>query len=66
MRGLDEPLLANMVPNVVAVASDKEVRNLPPGVSHLDLNDTSAVADYIEPSAGLWRTPSPHTAMEDA
>ena len=64
-ESLDEPLLANIVPNVVAVVSDKEVRNLPPGVSHLDLNDTSAVADYIEQRWSL-ADPSPHTAMEDA
>lgn len=64
-EGLEEPLLANTASNVVAVASDDEIRNLNPGISRLDINDASAVADFIEQHWSLTR-PSAHAAMEDA
>jgi molybdopterin-guanine dinucleotide biosynthesis adapter protein len=48
---LGKPLLAVSDPNVVAVASDRPLGGL--GVPVLDVNDTSAIADFIVAHCGL-------------
>jgi|TARA_A100001037_G_scaffold240068_1_gene219864 molybdopterin-guanine dinucleotide biosynthesis protein B len=47
-QGLKEAPIALEDPTVIAVATDGPIKGLPEDIDLLDINDPSAVADYIE------------------
>lgn len=63
--GLEDPPLAHTASNVVAVATNTQIANLPPGTTCLDMNDPASVADFVERHWSLTR-PSSHPNRESA
>ena len=57
---LGKPLLCRNDPNIVAIATDQPISSLPNGLPVLDLNDLSAIADFIRRHLYQFGAQPPH------